>query len=146
MRISDWSSDVCSSDLIALQQFGDDRSVLIRAERQDGGEAAQTAALQSLRAAIAEIDPGASIERAEVVGPKVSGELARSGMLAVLFAAAAMLCYIWWRFEWHFAIGAIVTLVLDQIGRAHVLTPVPNSPLVCRLLPEPKPTTHCDTH
>ncbi|HEY9549223.1 MAG TPA: protein translocase subunit SecD, partial [Kiloniellaceae bacterium] len=98
---------------IALQQFGDDRSVLIRAERQDGGEAAQTAALQSLRAAIAEIDPGASIERAEVVGPKVSGELARSGMLAVLFAAAAMLCYIWWRFEWHFAIGAIVTLVLD---------------------------------
>src|SRR3546814_9185256 len=94
MRISDWSSDVCSSDLIALQQFGDDRSVLIRAERQDGGEAAQTAALQSLRAAIAEIDPGASIERAEVVGPKVSGELARSGMLAVLFAAAAMLCYI----------------------------------------------------
>src|SRR3546814_20377609 len=120
MRISDWSSDVCSSDLIALQQFGDDRSVLIRAERQDGGEAAQTAALQSLRAAIAEIDPGASIERAEVVGPKVSGELARSGVLAVLFEAVAMLCYIWWRFAWHFAIGDIVPLVLDttkQIGR-----------------------------
>lgn len=98
---------------VALQQFGDDRSVLIRAERQPGSEAAQTAALQSLRSAIAKIDPGASIERTEVVGPKVSGELAQSGILAVLLAALAMLGYIWWRFEWHFAVGAIATLVLD---------------------------------
>jgi len=98
---------------VTLQEFGDDRSVLLRVERQNGGEAAQTAAVQKMRTAIAAIDPAATVERTEVVGPKVSGELAQSGMLAVLLASLAMLAYIWWRFEWHFAVGAIATLVLD---------------------------------
>jgi SecD/SecF fusion protein len=53
------------------------------------------------------------VERTEVVGPKVSGELQRNGVIAVVLAAFAMLGYIWWRFEWNFAIGAIATLVLD---------------------------------
>ena len=98
---------------VALQNFGDDRSVLVRVERQAGGEQAQTVAVQTLRQTIAETAPGASIERTEVVGPKISGELARSGILAVVLASFAMLGYIWWRFEWHFAVGAIATLVLD---------------------------------
>ena len=98
---------------VTLQEFGDEYSVLLRVERQDGGEAAQTTAVQAMRAAIAGIDPGATIERTEVVGPKVSGELAQSGILAVALASLAMLIYIWWRFEWHFAVGAIVTLILD---------------------------------
>ena len=98
---------------VALQEYGDDSHVLIRVERQEGGEEAQTKALQSMRTAIGEIDAGASVERTEVVGPKVSGELARSGVLAVALATLAMLGYIWWRFEWHFAVGAIATLVLD---------------------------------
>jgi len=98
---------------VALQNFGDDHSVLIRVERQAGGEEAQTAALQSMRSAITKVAPQTSIERTEVVGPKVSGELARSGILAVVLASLAMLVYIWWRFEWYFAVGAIATLVLD---------------------------------
>ena len=98
---------------VALQNIGDDRSVLVRVERQAGGEQAQTAAVQMLRQKLTEATPGASIERTEVVGPKISGELARSGMLAVALASLAMLGYIWWRFEWHFAVGAIATLVLD---------------------------------
>jgi SecD/SecF fusion protein len=98
---------------VGLQQIGDDHSILIRAERQEGGEAAQTAALQAMRKTVTSIDAGAEIRRTEVVGPKVSGELARSAVFAVLFAALAMLAYIWWRFEWHFAVGAIATLVLD---------------------------------
>ncbi len=49
----------------------------------------------------------------KVVGPTISTELARSGFLAVGLAMVAILFYIWWRFEWHFAIGAIVTLILD---------------------------------
>ena len=52
-------------------------------------------------------------ERVEVVGPKVSGELAYTGILAVVLASLAMLVYIWVRFEWPFAVGAIATLVLD---------------------------------
>lgn len=98
---------------ITLQQFGNDASVLIRAERQPGGEEAQTAAVQSIRTTLADIAPGASVERTEVVGPKVSGELATAGILAVVLASLAMLLYIWARFEWPFAIGAIATLVLD---------------------------------
>lgn len=98
---------------VTLQSFGDDHTVLIRVERQAGGEAAQSSALQSMRAALQGLDPGATIDRTEVVGPKISAELARSGIIAVLLASLAMLGYIWWRFEWHFAVGAIATLVLD---------------------------------
>ena len=98
---------------VALQQIGSDGNVLIRVQRQDGGETAQTAAVDTIKAAVQKLDPSVKFERTEVVGPKVSGELAQSGILAVVLAALAMLVYIWWRFEWNFAIGAIATLVLD---------------------------------
>ncbi|NYZ11181.1 protein translocase subunit SecD [Azospirillum sp. RWY-5-1] len=98
---------------IALQQFGGPSSVLIRAERQPGGEEAQSKAVERIRAELATIAPGSTIERTEVVGPKVSGELATAGMLSVVLASLAMLAYIWVRFDWPFAVGAIATLVLD---------------------------------
>ena len=98
---------------IALQNIGDGEHVLIRVQRQDGGEQAQTTAVTAVKEAVQKLDPSVKFERTEVVGPKVSGELAQSGVLAVVFAAAAMLLYIWWRFEWNFAIGAIATLILD---------------------------------
>ena len=98
---------------VALQQIGSDGNVLIRVQRQDGGETAQTAAVDAIKAAVQKLDPSVKFERTEVVGPKVSGELAQSGIMAVVLAALAMLIYIWWRFEWNFAIGAIATLVLD---------------------------------
>jgi SecD/SecF fusion protein len=98
---------------VSLQNIGGDHSVLIRVQRQEGGETAQTAAVEKVKAEIAQLDSGATFERTEVVGPKVSGELAQSGILAVILASLAMLAYIWWRFEWHFAIGAIATLILD---------------------------------
>ncbi|WP_067217421.1 protein translocase subunit SecD [Stappia indica] len=96
---------------VSLQQIGD--NVLIRVQRQEGGETAQTRAVSEVRDTLQRIDPGIGIERTEVVGPKVSGELARNGVIAVVLASLAMLVYIWWRFEWNFAIGAIATLVLD---------------------------------
>ncbi|RCS25406.1 protein translocase subunit SecD [Phyllobacterium salinisoli] len=98
---------------VALQNIGSPSEVLIRVQRQDGGEEAQTAAVTKVRAAVEKLIPDVKIERTEVVGPKVSGELARSGILAVGLAAIAMLFYIWWRFEWYFALGAIATLILD---------------------------------
>ncbi|QGA56126.1 protein translocase subunit SecD [Brucella sp. 2280] len=98
---------------VALQTAGSPNQVLIRVQRQEGGEEAQTAAVNKMREAVTELDPGVKIERTEVVGPKVSGELARSGMIAVILSAVAMLFYIWWRFEWFFALGAIATLILD---------------------------------
>ncbi|QGZ34270.1 protein translocase subunit SecD [Stappia indica] len=96
---------------VSLQQIGE--NVLIRIQRQEGGETAQTRAVSEVRNTLQRIDPGIGIERTEVVGPKVSGELARNGVIAVVLASLAMLAYIWWRFEWNFAIGAIATLVLD---------------------------------
>jgi SecD/SecF fusion protein len=98
---------------IALQEFGTPDNVMVRAERQEGGEGAQRAAVGRIQQRIGEISPGATIERTEVVGPKVSGELAIAGFLSVFLASIAMLIYIWVRFEWPFAVGAIVTLILD---------------------------------
>ncbi len=98
---------------VALQEFGSPNHLLVRIERQPGGEEAQTNAVESLRAEVVKIDSTAKIERTEVVGPKVSGELATAGILSVVFASIAMLIYIWVRFEWPFAVGAIATLVLD---------------------------------
>ena len=98
---------------VGLQEFGSTSHVLIRAERQPGGDAAQQSAVAELRAKIVEVSPGAKIERTEVIGPKVSSELAETGILAVVLASFAMLAYIWARFEWPFAVGAIATLILD---------------------------------
>lgn len=98
---------------VALQEFGDANHLLMRVERQPGPETAQTAAVEKIRAEIVKIDPSSQIRRTEVVGPKVSGELATAGLVSVVLASLAMLIYIWARFEWPFAVGAIATLVLD---------------------------------
>lgn len=98
---------------IALQELGSEHNVLVRAERQEGGEQAQTAAVEKIKTALTTISPDVSFERTEVVGPKVSGELAQAGILSVILASVCMLFYIWWRFEWPFAVGAIATLILD---------------------------------
>ena len=98
---------------ITLQEADGGSHILVRAERQSGGETAQTEALQKIRSAVFTQDAKATIEKTEVVGPKVSGELAYAGFLSVALASLAMLVYIWIRFEWPFAVGAIVTLVLD---------------------------------
>lgn len=98
---------------VTIQEFGSNNSVLVRVERQPGGEQAQTEAVERTKEAIRTIDPDTSFERVEVVGPKVSGELAYAGVLSVILASIAMLIYIWVRFEWPFAVGAIATLILD---------------------------------
>lgn len=62
-----------------------------------------------------EDNPDWTLLRKENVGPKVSGELFRSGLLALAIALAFMLAYIWFRFEWQFSIGAVMALVHDVI-------------------------------
>lgn len=98
---------------ITLQEADGGSHILIRAERQSGGEVAQSDALKKIRGVVFAQDAKAKVEKTEVVGPKVSGELAYAGLLSVLLASLAMLVYIWVRFEWPFAIGAIATLLLD---------------------------------
>ncbi len=93
-----------------LQEFGEPRDVLIRIETQPGGEDAQQTAINKVKEAL-----GSDVEyrRVEVVGPKVSGELARDGILAILLSFVAIMIYIWLRFEWQFSIGTVATLVHD---------------------------------
>lgn len=98
---------------VALQEFGSPRDVLIRLERQGDDDAAQSAAAQRVRTELTTAYPGTDIRRVEVVGGKISAELFASGLLAVGLALAGIAIYIWFRFEWMFAVAALVTLLLD---------------------------------
>jgi preprotein translocase subunit SecF len=105
---------------IQVQEFGSPQDVLISLELQKpeegvGQEIAQQQAAQSVRTALEAAIPGIDFRRTEVVGPKVSGELVQSGILAVLVSLALMLVYIWWRFEWQFSVGAVAALAHDVI-------------------------------
>lgn len=98
---------------VALQEFGSPQDVLIRLERQPGDDAAQQVAADKVRATLAKEIPGTTVRRVEAVGASVSSELFFNGMLALGLAAVAMLIYIWFRFEWQFGVGAVVTMLLD---------------------------------
>ncbi|MBP6819807.1 MAG: protein translocase subunit SecF [Ferrovibrio sp.] len=97
----------------ALQEFGSPQDVLIRLGRQEGDDAAAQRAADKVRAALNQSYPGTEIRRVEAVGASVSDELFKDGMIAMGLALVAMLAYIWFRFEWQFGVGAVVTLVLD---------------------------------
>lgn len=100
---------------VSLQQANaDGTTILVRIQQQpDAGTSAQTEIAERAKAAIIEAEPTASFDRVDIIGPKVSGELTDAGILGVLFASVAMFIYIWIRFDWHFAVGAIATLALD---------------------------------
>src|ERR1043166_8075494 len=97
---------------VQLQQFGGPENVLIRVAQQSGGEAAQQAAVQKIRGALGEdID----YRRIEVVGPRVSSELLSYGTIGIIVAILAILVYLWFRFEWQFALGAMIANVHDLV-------------------------------
>jgi SecD/SecF fusion protein len=98
---------------VALQEFGSARDVLIRLERQEGGDKAQQEAVKRIQEALAAEVQGIDIRRVEAVGASVSAELFRDGMIALGLAALAMLAYITFRFEWQFGVGAVITMLLD---------------------------------
>jgi preprotein translocase SecF subunit len=95
-----------------VQRFGDDNNVLIRLGSQ-ATEAATQQAVTRVRAALEKAVPGATIQRTDAVGASVSAELFRNGLLALGISLLMILVYIWFRFEWEFAVGAVVTLILD---------------------------------
>jgi preprotein translocase SecF subunit len=98
---------------VQIQTIGNEADVLIRVAAQPGGEKAQQEVVDKVRGALGTTN--FEYRRVEVVGPRVSGELAQTGFLAVLFTIAGIMAYIWFRFEWQFAIGAVATLVHDAI-------------------------------
>ncbi|WP_306028892.1 MULTISPECIES: protein translocase subunit SecF [unclassified Stappia] len=97
---------------VQVQQFGAEDEVLVRVQQPEGGELAQQAVVSQVREIFGE---SVEFRRVEVVGPRVSGELAQAGMIAVIASLVVILFYIWFRFEWHFAVGAILTTINDIV-------------------------------
>ena len=97
---------------VQLQQFGTPDTVLIRIPQQPGGEAAQGAAKEKVKAALGE---EMLVQREEVVGPRVSTEMLATSTVGLMAAILAILVYLWFRFEWQFALGAIVALTHDVL-------------------------------
>ncbi|UWQ51275.1 protein translocase subunit SecF [Leisingera caerulea] len=96
--------------------FEDDQHVaMIRIQAQDDGEAISGEMIEKLKASLDAAAPGIKFVSVESVGPKVSGELIQTAVIAVVLAIAAVLVYIWLRFEWQFALGAVAALVHDVV-------------------------------
>jgi preprotein translocase subunit SecF len=97
---------------IQLQEFGSADRVLIRVPQQPGGDAAQQVAKDKVRAALGN---DVIIEREDVVGPRVSTELLAQSTIGLMIAILAILIYLWFRFEWQFALGAMIANVHDLV-------------------------------
>jgi preprotein translocase subunit SecF/SecD/SecF fusion protein len=97
---------------VQIQAFGAQSDVLIRIEEQPGGDAAQQVALKKVLDALG---GGYQQRRVEVVGPAVSSELRWTGFLAVVVGLLAISAYVWFRFEWQFAAGVIISLLHDVL-------------------------------
>ncbi|MEP0154103.1 protein translocase subunit SecF [Pseudophaeobacter sp.] len=96
--------------------FAEDQHVaMIRIQAQASGEAISGEVIETLQTTLDAVAPGIKFVSVESVGPKVSGELVQTAILAVVLAIGAVLIYIWLRFEWQFALGAVVALVHDVV-------------------------------
>ncbi len=97
---------------IEVQGFGNASDATLRFGLQSGGDAAQEGAVRKIQDAL-----GGQYEfrRVEVVGPRVSGELVQSGTLGVVVSIFAVLLYLWFRFEWQFAVGAVIATMHDLL-------------------------------
>jgi preprotein translocase SecF subunit len=97
---------------VQIQEFGAPNDILIRISSQPT-EQQQQASIAAVKGALGDT---VDYRRVEVVGPTVSGELIAGGTVAVVVAMIAILFYIWFRFEWQFAVAAIASLVHDVTG------------------------------
>ncbi|SDX97173.1 protein translocase subunit SecF [Citreimonas salinaria] len=96
--------------------FGPDQNVaMVRIQAQEGQEAVTADVIEQARGALTEVAEDIRFTSVESVGPKVSGELIQTAFIAVALAIAAVLVYIWLRFEWQFALGAVVALAHDVL-------------------------------
>ena len=97
---------------VSVKKFGNDNDFLIMFEKKDK----KTNSIELIKKNLSNsIGNNYTFRRVENVGPKVSSELLKSGMIAIVLSLAAMLFYIWIRFEWQFSLGAILALFHDVL-------------------------------
>ena len=98
---------------VNVKKFGKGNDYLIKFEQTDKNK---ENFIENIKTQVSKNLGGSfSFRRVENVGPKVSGELLRSGLIAIVLSLSAMLIYIWIRFEWQFSLGAIIALIHDVI-------------------------------
>lgn len=97
---------------VLIQQFGTPQDLLIRLDQKDQTASNSQKILQKICNALPE---GVDYRKVETIGPKVGSELARSGIVAVLWSLVAMFAYIWWRFEWRYGLAAFLSLLQDCV-------------------------------
>ncbi len=97
---------------VEVQQIGGESDVILKLNVQAGGDQGQQAAIAKLREAFSADYEFRSVDS---VGPTVSSELVQSGTLGVVVAIIAVLTYLWFRFEWQFAVGAIIGTMHDLL-------------------------------
>ena len=107
--------DVSISEVFDPSFDANHHVAMIRIQAQEGQESVAGETVDTVLAALQEIDPTIRFTSVESVGPKVSGELIQTAFIAVGLAMAAILFYIWLRFEWQFSVGAVAALFHDVI-------------------------------
>ena len=91
---------------VSIQEFGEPDDVLIQLQRQDGDEKAQVTEA---------LGDSVTIRRSELVGPKVGDELKEAGIYSVVISLLLIMVYIWFRFEWQFAVASVIALLHDVL-------------------------------
>ena len=107
--------DVTITEVFDPSFDADQNVAMVRIQAQDGEEAVTSAMVVAVEAALQSVVPDIVFTSVESVGPKVSGELIKTAVMAVILAIGAVLIYIWLRFEWQFALGAVLALVHDVL-------------------------------
>jgi len=98
---------------VNVKQFGNETDFIVKFEKKNSNDSEFIKNIKSKLSS--SIGDDFNFRRVENVGPKVSSELLKSGIIAIALSLAAMLFYIWIRFEWQFSIGAILALFHDVI-------------------------------
>ena len=113
LTISEIRNQLSELDIgdIQIQTFGSDDVILIRIENSSNLVA--NADMSTIEIIRPNLGDNITIQRTEIVGPKVSSELIQKGIIAIVIAVFLMLFYIWIRFEWQFSIGAVTALIHD---------------------------------
>jgi preprotein translocase subunit SecF len=107
--------DITISEVFDPNFRADQHVTMIRIQAQDGQEAISSDIVDRALETLRTVAPDIEFMSVESVGPKVSGELIQTAAIAVLLAIGAVLIYIWLRFEWQFAVGAVGALVHDVL-------------------------------
>lgn len=107
--------DVTISEVFDPSFDEDQKVAMIRIQAQEGQEAVSAKTTNAALSVLQDVAPDIVFVSVESVGPKVSGELIQKAIIAVVLAIAAVLVYIWLRFEWQFAVGAVAALIHDVL-------------------------------